>query len=231
MGYLSRRVFSVQFPVSSVLRRLTWLWFCVLLFAPSSADAQPTVGPIPNFVVDARGSLARFKKDEAVASALQVGVETLPTRGLGVTLGGHWYVLHSRRITIGIGGEMILAGDSRSVEMEDATVVAPTVTTRFSGFAPQISFNFGRDEGWSYISGGLGTARLTTERDDVATVDTAARTRMLNYGGGARWFNTPRLAFTFDVRFYAISPRAATATVPAYPRAKFTVLSGGVAFK
>ena len=32
---------------------------------------------------------------------------------------------------------------------------------------------------------------------------------MLNYGGGARWFNSPHLAFTFDIRFYAISPRDA----------------------
>ena len=60
---------------------------------------------------------------------------------------------------------------------------------------------------------------------------TAARTRTLNYGGGARWFNSPHLAFTFDVRFYAISPREATTTVPGYPRAKFMVLSAGVAFE
>jgi hypothetical protein len=39
------------------------------------------------------------------------------------------------------------------------------------------------------------------------------------------------MAFTFDLRFYAISPREATATVPAYPRAKFMVISGRVAFK
>jgi hypothetical protein len=216
-----------------VLRRLTWLWLLVFLI-PAPVDAQPTTGPIPNFVLDARGSLARFKPDEAVASLIQLGKETLPTRGLGVTLGGHVYVLHSRRITIGLGGEMILAGDSRTVETDDdapTTTAPPTVTTRMSGFAPQISLNFGRDEGWSYISGGLGVARMTTGRDDVPVTGTAARTRMLNYGGGARWFNTPRLAFTFDIRWYAISPRVATATVPAYPRAKFMVLSGGVAFK
>jgi len=213
------------------LRRLTWLVWFVLLVPASPADAQPTTGPIPAFVVDARGSLARFKQDQAVAGPLQVGAETLPTRGLGVTVGGPLYVLHSRRITIGVGGEVIRAGDSRTADSEDSTTPAPTVSTRMGAFAPQISFNFGRDEGWSYISGGLGTARLTTERDDVPVAATPGRTRMLNYGGGARWFNTPHLAFTFDLRFYAISPRVATATVPAYPRAKFMVLSGGVAFK
>ena len=83
------------------------------------------------------------------------------------------------------------------------------MTTRLSGFAPQISFNFGRDEGWSYFSGGLGSARMTSERDDVPVTGTPSRTQMLNYGGGARFFNTPHLAFTFDIRFYAISPRDA----------------------
>ena len=28
----------------------------------------------------------------------------------------------------------------------------------------------------------------------------------INYGGGARWFIKPHVAFSFDVRFYAINP-------------------------
>jgi len=214
-----------------LVRTARWLWLMALLFPAADAAAQPTTGPIPRFVVDARGSLARFKQDTAVASALQVDSTSLPTFGLGVTVGGHLYVLRTRKITIGLGGEMVLARDSSTVEVEEGADEGPTVTTRLSGFAPQISFNFGRDEGWSYISGGLGTARMTTERSDVAVAGSPSRTRMLNYGGGARFFNSPHLAFTFDIRFYAISPREATTTVPGYPRAKFMVLSAGVAFK
>jgi len=214
-----------------LLRRALWLWLIALLFPAVEAAAQPTTGPIPRFVVDARGSLARFKQDQAVADSLQVETTNLPTRGLGVTLGGQIYVLHARWITIGVGGEMMFARDGASADVEEGEAAGPTVTTRFSGFAPQISFNFGRDEGWSYISGGLGVARITSERDDAPVAATAGRTRMLNYGGGARWFNSPRMAFTFDLRFYAISPREPTATVPAYPRAKFMVLSAGLAFK
>jgi hypothetical protein len=202
-----------------------------LLFPAADAAAQPTTGPIPRFAVDARGSLARFKQDTAVASALQVDSTNLPTFGLGVTVGGHVYVLRTRRITIGLGGEMVLARDSATGTTEDDATPGPTVTTRLSGFAPQISFNFGRDEGWSYFSGGLGSARMTSEREDVPVTGTASRTKMLNYGGGARFFNTPHLAFTFDIRFYSISPRDPTTTVPGYPRAKFMVLSAGVAFK
>ena len=126
---------------------------------------------------------------------------------------------------------MVFARDSATADVEDDATPGPTVTTRLSGFAPQISFNFGRDEGWSYFSGGLGSARMTSEREDVPVTGTASRTKMLNYGGGARFFNTPHLAFTFDIRFYSISPRESTATVPGYPRAKFMVLSAGVAFK
>jgi hypothetical protein len=202
-----------------------------LLFPAADAAAQPTTGPIPRVVVDTRGSLARFKQDPGVASSLQVDSTNLPTFGLGATLGAHVYVLRTRRLTIGIGGEMVLARDSATADVEDDAAAAPTVTTRLTGFAPQISFNFGRDEGWSYFSGGLGSARMTSEREDMPVTGTPARTRMLNYGGGARFFNSPHLAFTFDIRFYAISPRESTTTLPGYPRAKFMVLSAGVAFK
>ena len=214
-----------------MLKRAHWLWLLMLLLPAADVAAQPTTGPIPHFVLDARGSLARFKQDSGVATALQVDLDNLPTMGLGVTLGGHVYVLRSRRITIGVGAEMLMARDSQSLSADEGETPGPAVTTKMTGFAPQISFNFGRDEGWSYISGGLGSARMTSERDDQPITGSASRTRMLNYGGGARWFNTPHLAFTFDLRFYAISPREAAATVPAYPRAKFMVISGGVAFK
>ena len=214
-----------------MVRRAQWLWLMASLIPAADAIAQPTAGPIPRFAVDARGSLARFKQDTAVASALQVDSTNLPTFGLGVTVGGHVYVLRTRKITIGLGGEMVLARDSSTVNVEAGAEEGPTVTTKLSGFAPQISFNFGRDEGWSYISGGLGTARMTTERSDLTVPGTPSRTKMLNYGGGARFFNTPHLAFTFDIRFYSISAREATTTVPGYPRAKFMVLSAGVAFK
>ena len=214
-----------------MVRRAQWLWLMVSLIPAADAAAQPTAGPIPRFAVDARGSLARFKQDTAVASALQVDSTNLPTFGLGVTVGGHVYVLRTRKITIGLGGEMVLARDSSTVNVEEGAAEGPTVATKLSGFAPQISFNFGRDEGWSYISGGLGTARMTTERSDLTVPGTPSRTKMLNYGGGARFFNTPHLAFTFDIRFYSISAREATTTVPGYPRAKFMVLGAGVAFK
>jgi hypothetical protein len=216
----------------------TAIWLCPIVLAiglAGDAAAQPTTGPISRFVVDARGSWARFKQDSAVSQTLQVDASGLPTRGLGITAGAHVYPLRFRRITFGFGVEYAVAGDTRTVTVvdqeTDVETEGPTITTRFTSLAPQISFNFGRDEGWSYVSGGIGTARINSEREDAPVTGTVGRTQAINYGGGARWFNSPRMAFTFDVRFYAISPRETTTTVPGYPRAKFMVLSAGVAFR
>jgi Outer membrane protein beta-barrel domain len=211
-----------------------WL-LLAMLSAVGDAAAQP-LGPIGKFVVDARGSFARFKEDVAVADGIDVDAENLPTRGLGIAAGAHWYPLRYSKITFGLGGEILLARDRRTVTTTSTTTPptvteGPTVTTRLSAIAPQLSFNFGHGQGWSYISGGIGWARITSEVESAPFNETAARTRAINYGGGARWFTGPHLAFTFDVRFYAISPRTATATLPSYPRTKVLVIGAGVSLK
>jgi hypothetical protein len=202
-----------------------------LLVVAHEGAAQPAPPPIGAYVVDVRGALARFKEDPTVASAIGVDVQNLPTRGLGLAAGAHWYPLRRGRITFGLGAEVMFAGDSRSIEKTDTTPAGPTVSTRVSAIAPQLSFNFGHRDGWSYISGGSGWARITSVRDDTAEVDGAGRTRAINYGGGARWFTSPRRAFTFDVRFYAISPRAAAGAIPGYPRQRLMVISAGMSFR
>lgn len=210
---------------------LVKLFFLIGVFAAGAREtaAQP-VTPIGPFVVDVRGSLARFKEDAATAEGIGVTAQNLPTRGLGIAAGAHWYPLRRGKITFGLGGELLFAGDRRTVESTSTiatTTEGPTVTTRLSAIAPQLSFNFGHGDGWSYISGGSGWARITSERKDAPFDERASRTRAINYGGGARWFTGPHLAFTFDLRFYAISPRAATATLPSYPRTKIMVISVG----
>ena len=221
----------MQFPRTAI-----WLSPIVLMLGlATDVHGQVTAGPISRYVVDARGSLARFKQDSAVSQGLGVDASTLPTRGLGITAGAHVYPLRFRRITFGVGVEYARAGDSKTTTITNTETgeetEGPTITTRFTSFAPQLSLNFGRDEGWSYLSAGIGRARITSENEAQPVTDTADRTQVINYGGGARWFNSPRMAFTFDIRWYAISPRDATTTVPAYPRAKFMVLSAGVAFR
>jgi hypothetical protein len=202
-----------------------------VLLRTASAFAQPP-DPIGPYVVDARIPLARFKDDATIASAISVEPDNLPTRGLGLALGAHVYPIRKFGIALGIGGEMVWARGSRTGEQdEDETEVPPTVTTRLSAISPQLSLNFGTGEGWSYISGGMGWARLTAERDDQTWTDGGGRARMTHYGAGARWFTGPHLAFTFDLRFYTINALAASGTRPAFPRNRLMVISAGVSVK
>jgi hypothetical protein len=196
----------------------------------ADAGAQPS-DPLEPFVVDARGTLARFKADPGVAASLDVPVTNLPTRGLGLTLGAHWYPIRGRLVSLGLGGEMLFARDSRTDDPEDEDTTAsqrPVVTTRLSAFSPQVSLNFGKREGWSYVTVGIGRARLTSQRDDEPFSEAAARTRSLNYGGGARWFTGPRLAFAVDLRFYTVNAREATSGIPGYPKMRLMILSAGI---
>jgi hypothetical protein len=210
----------------------------VLVLGTVSPAAAQQVEPIGMFVADVRGTLARFKQDGAIASFVGVTPEDLPTRGLGLALGAHLYPLRKGRVTLGIGGEILWARDSRTGEAPDPPAVPPavpvppppTVTTRLSSIAPHLSLNFGHGEGWSYVSGGIGLATLSAERDDVPAAD-ADSTRMTHYGGGARWFTSPHLAFTFDVRFYAINGRPAAGTTPEFPKSRMMVISVGASFK
>ena len=202
----------------------------VIAGAASQVSAQP-VRPIGPYVIDARGSLARFKEDPTIAATIDVTPDNLPTRGLGVTAGVHWYPLRWRAITLGIGGEMLLARDSRTGEATETAPERPTVTTRLTAMSPQLSLNFGRREGWSYISGGMGWARLTAERDDLPSPAGVDHSRATNYGAGARWFTSDRVAFSVDVRFYAINARPAFGTVPEFPRNRLTIISAGISVR
>jgi len=61
--------------------------------------------------------------------------------------------------------------------------------------------------------------------------DGSSTPRVLNYGGGARWFAKEHVAVTVDLRFYQISAQEAVVNRPAFPKMTLMVFSGGVAFK
>lgn len=209
----------------------------VCLLVPAAAAAQDPVAPLPLpeepiglFVVDARGAFARFKGTAAVAGPLGVDPTDLPTRGLGLVVGAHVYPLRTRRVALGIGGELLLrARASRTLPpaTEDGPS-GPTIVTRMTAVSPQVSLNFGRRDGYSYLSGGLGSASFSTELEDSPLADPETRPRAINYGGGARWFTKKHLAFSLDLRFYAIRPQEETADRPGFPRMTVLVFSAGV---
>ena len=100
---------------------------------------------------------------------------------------------------------------------------------QLTSFSPQISFNFGTGNGWSYITGGIGPSTWSLVPDGstpLAIDDTRLQT--VNYGGGARWFAKRHVAFTVDLRFYDIAAGVAEAGFPAHPLTRFLVIGAGI---
>lgn len=209
--------------------------FVVCALAPAAVCAQTAPGPIPFFAADVRLAMPRFKADPAVATALSAAVADLPTMGLGIVAGAHIYPLRTRAITFGVGAEILRSRARRTKQpATEGGPEGPTIETSLSGISPQVSFNFGHRDGWSYISGGIGSSSLKSAIEVTAPAtadDESVSSRTINYGGGARWFTTRHLAVSLDLRFYAVSPRTATATDRGYPRMTVLVFTGGVAFR
>ncbi len=209
----------------------------VMMCAAVAPAVRAQEEPIPRFAADVRGTLGRFKGGAGIASSVGVAQANLPTRGLGLVGGAHVYPLRRRKITIGMGGELLLSRGSRrppAVKDDTATIEPPelpAVRTHFTAISPQLSFNFGGRNGWSYISGGLGWATFYIDTEDKPLTGSHPRAKSLNYGGGARWFTKKHVAVSVDLRFYAISPQLATETTPALPRTRNLVFSAGLGFR
>jgi hypothetical protein len=222
---------------ASAHRRLTLLILIATFtiagpLAALAQETQPEDLPIGRYVADVRFSFPKFKQDPNVATSIGVATENLPTRGLGLVVGAHWYPLRLGIVTFGVGGEVSKASRGRTTNTgTDTEPVEVGVNTRFSAVSPQISFNFGARDGWSYISGGIGWSTFTTENVDHPLPDPESSTKTINYGGGARWFAKKHLAFNFDVRFYAVNPQLATATRPGFPRMTLIALCGGISVR
>jgi hypothetical protein len=183
------------------------------------------------FAADARLTFPGYSQDAEVATALGVDKLALPTRGLGLVFGGHLYPLHKGVVTLGLGAEAMVSKRGRTLEVKTPGGTAtPTVETRFSAFSPQISLNFGSKQGWSYISGGIGSGHFTTELLSKPLPD-GDRVQVINYGGGARWFVNDHVAVSLDLRFYAVNPQEAVGTRPAFPRMTTFAISAGIGLK
>jgi hypothetical protein len=204
----------------------------LLAFLPANAAAQTETEPIGRFAADLRVAIPRFPSDAAIASALSVTKENLPGRGLGLSAGLHLYPLRMGRVTLGLGGELLIGRASRTLDpAQEGDPPGPTVNARISSLSPQVSLNFGSRRGWSYLSGGIGYATFTVENEASPVASPDGRLRTINYGGGARWFAKEHLAFTFDLRFHRYDPQDAIVGRPAYPGGRMTVLSAGISLK
>ena len=198
----------------------------VLLPAASSAQVSAP-GP---YVIDLRGAMSGAPGTASfyppVPSAIRV-----PQRGFGFGAGAHVYAFRIGAARLGFGVDLMRARgtattDASAIETDTAaqtdstTAAAPTGTFHaamtVTTIAPQLSFNFGSHEGWSYLSGGYGVSTTHAEVNVPVSSDGEAgsrnrQTSTLNFGGGARWFLREHFAVGFDVRFHRL---LATGDVP-----------------
>ena len=196
------------------------------------ADAQDAPPPIGRFVLDFHGTFPKFSNNVQLASSRGFVQSELPGLGLGLHTGVHVYVLRWKAMTVGLGGDVAVARSHTSAKQFAGAEVARAVNERFTHIAPQLSFNFGTGDGWSYISGGIGRSLWSIVPDRAeATAADQERLPTMNYGGGARWFVKRHLAFSFDVRVYAINPSTPDLGRPGSPRTTMFVAGAGVSVK
>ena len=192
--------------------------------------AQPPQEPIGLYVIDLQGSLVPFSRNVELAENRELNPPDTPGAGAGYQVGAHVYPFRWHIITFGIGASFHSSlADQRPGE-RSPNPDGPTLRKRFTAVAPQLSFNFGGRDGWSYLSGGIMPARLSlfplnTESPEQKTSGT------LNYGGGVRWFINDRVAFSIDLRLYAISPIEQVGDTPGSPRMTQMTLNVGASFR
>ena len=232
----------------------TALRVACLLAATASGVAAQDDEPIGRYVFDIRGSTVGLGRNDELARVRRLRANQLPSRGTAVDLGGHVYFLRLGPVTFGLGASLLsAAAHLPPVEPEDPTpggfpgfttgnpatdeeeemepiIEGLPVTSRFTAISPQISFNFGHRNGWSYVGGGLGVSRLNVYPQQPTT-PAQRRARTLNYGGGARWFLTPNVALSIDLRFFAISPLPEFGEQPGSPRQTLMAANVGVSVR
>jgi hypothetical protein len=162
------------------------LAFLLMAIVPLHHAAAQSINPGPPgpFVVDARAVASGIPSSEAFVPAEATTTVAVPSRGFGGSIGGHVYAVRIGPGRFGLG-----------VDLTFARGTTVDVTTTFSSIDPQVSFNFGTADGWSYLSAGVGVARVS---GDPAGVSESVEA--INWGGGARWFLRPHIGFGFDIR-------------------------------
>jgi hypothetical protein len=218
---------------SLMIRRVALAIMLVLCTVTPAAHAQEPPPRIPFIVVDLHGTFTRLPNDDLeLATSRGISVSELPGPSFGADVALHVYPLAFRAITFGIGGQFIFTRGHQNPPETAAGAFLRPVTERFVSGAPQLSFNFGNGNGWSYVSGGLGRSvwQIIPDGDEPHVAD-EEQLKTINYGGGARWFIKKRLAFSFDVRFYAVNPGTPAFGFSGSPRTTFMVIGAGASLK
>ena len=222
------------------------LVLAVLFAAPAAAQGPPPAPPGP-YVVDVRGALGGFPRDTVFFPPVPSGT-VIPTRGFGLELGAHVYLFRLGPARLGIGASVLRVHHQTSPAEPSGTSggsgtsgtstpppprTVPDVDATLTTLAPQLSFNFGTSDGWSYLSAGYGRAQVNTATSGtaIASVRENGPLPSINVGGGARWFRSQHLAVGFDVRFHFLSARSQPIPMVGTPRSMVITASAGVSLK
>jgi hypothetical protein len=216
---------------------LSLVFWCVCVAPARAQDPPPR---IPLFVVDLQGNIARWGQDPLLAASRGLDPTQLPGTGFGGQLGVHINFFTFKAVTFGIGGQA-MTSRGRHTPPADLKPPPAAVTERFRSAGLQLSLNFGNGNGWSYLSGGIGRSNWSIipdfrNSDPTAPVEPLEGDdevlKTINYGGGARWFMKSHVAFSFDVRFYAVNPGVSSLPgTDGSPRTTFMVIGAGISVK
>lgn len=211
---------------------------CVLLVSVPAAAQNPS--RLPWFAADVHAATVGIPQAEGWVPAL--GTSTVyPGRNFGLSGGATVYPFKLGLITFGIGATMSTAkatAETKVISGSGATQtvkVTQIVRTSVTNLIPQISLNFGRRLGWSYISAGLGRTKVDSRADAMDTtpeiVVPTAWNQAINFGGGARWFMKPHLGAGFDIRFVKLGSRSPTDVLPSAKRTQQWTISAGISIQ
>lgn len=194
------------------------------------ARAQGTAPPGP-FVIDARGGFSSVGRSEELAAPRGLQVGELPKRVLGVDVGAHIYPVRGT-VTLGVGASFLWMSGSQTpgVSSDGTTTTVNPGHFAVRGLVPQLSLNFGSQRGWSYLGGGLGLSQMKVGNPD-RDLAYSPQLLTLNVGGGARWFISEHVAFTFDGRYYRLGSKELSADYIGNPATSLFVLSAGFSFR
>ena len=215
------------------------LLLVLLAAVPASAQDEER---LPWFAVDLHVASVGMPTAEGWIPVPVIGDTPLPGRGFGIAGGATVYPLRLGIVTFGAGVSISAGkgtGESLTITTgsgaTEVTVVTPIMRTAVFNVIPQLSINFGHKFGWSYLSAGLGTTRVTSSMDAVGTTPQVivpeTWNQAINFGGGARWFMKPHLGASFDVRFVKLGSRAASGDIPAAKRTQMITFSAGISFQ
>ena len=196
----------------------------VVLLASAPVSAQ-TPERLPWFAFDLHAASVGLPTAEGWIPVPVLGDTPLAGRGFGLAGGATAYPFKLGIITFGFGASLSTGqgkGEALTITTGSGssavTIVTPVFRTQVLNVIPQVSINFGRKFGWSYLSAGLGTTRVDASADASPTTPAVVLpetwNQALNFGGGARWFMKEHLGASFDVRFVKLGSRAASGTIP-----------------